>query len=73
MAENGDLLDLARLLLSKRHGRRVRKGDGTMKLESIATGATWLLMNALLVMVAVEPLSLIGDAAAPAAYSPSRA
>lgn len=31
-----------------------------MKLESMLFGATWLLMNALLVMVAVEPLSLFG-------------
>ena len=45
-----------------------------MKVESMVCGATWLLMNALLVMIAVEPLSLVDQkAGAPAAHYLTRA
>lgn len=39
-----------------------------MKLESLVCGTTWVLMNALLVMIAVEPLSMVDQKAPPVSY-----
>jgi hypothetical protein len=55
MAKNRDCVILARLLLDR--DREFKRRRAMAKMETIFSAATWVLMNAFVVVLAIGPLT----------------